>query len=517
MSTSALTELSTNSSIDLNQDNQVREAKSKLISIEKEMIKRKARGGDLLAFTLYTKQDYQVNWHHKEVSKVLNRFIKGEITRLIIKMPPRHGKSELVSLRLPALLHGLYPNDEIMAASYSLGLASTMTRNIQMIMDTPEYREIFPNSRITPEGKVTKYPRNSEEHMLLPIPLSNGRFEYPKGKYRGQGVGGSFSGKGANWLIIDDPIKNREEADSEVSRDAVWNFYTSTLRTRLEGIGRIVVIMTPWHEDDFVARLIKQMSDPNADQYVVVTFPAIRDSLTQSEHYHDPREIGEPLWKEKFDSKALEAIKATSTRDWYSLYQQTPIAEGGNYIKRHYLKFYKTLPSRFDIMIQSWDFAVKDKSTSDYTVGTVWGRVDVDKFLIDWVRGQWDFLTCCNKLIELSKKYPLAYKKLIEDKANGPAIKQTLDRTVSGIVAVEPRGDKKARVHAIEPEFASGHVWFPHPDIKPNIEEMIYELCGFDRVKYDDQVDSVVQALDELRKFQTVYSPSSGHGAGIVF
>lgn len=491
-----------------------------LTTLEDESLKAhqllvdKARDGGLLAFTLLTKPDYTVNWHHKALCKVLNKFIKKEIKRLIVMMPPRHGKSELVSRRLPALLHGLFPDDEIMVATYNSELAGDMTTDVQRIMDRKEYHDIFPRSRITPEGTLGKYARNSSEHELLPGIHSDGTVRYYKGKYRAQGIGGSFSGRGGNWLLCDDPTKNRDDADSKTHRENVWKFYSSTLRTRLEGEGSILLTMTRWHTDDLAGKLLKlAKSDPAADQWSVIRFPAIKDD---HENPFDQRELGEALWRGKFNEKWLEGARAAGSRDWSALYQQRPTSEEGNIFKANWFKQYTVLPTKFDQVIQSWDFSVKDKNSSDYTVGLVIGRIGIHKYLIHMERGRWPFPMACQKLLDVSRRYPTAYRKALEAKANGPAVKQTLDKFVPGIVEIEPRGDKVARANSVSPECESGHVWLPSPQIAPWINDFITELCEFPHSRYDDITDAFTQGLDILRN-NTITTPISGHGAGFIF
>lgn len=488
-----------------------------LIELKRERLKRKARQGDLLAFTGLTKPDYQINWHHALLCSYLNRFLKREIKRLMVFMPPRHGKSELVSRRMPALIHGLYPNDEILSATYNADLAADMTVDVQRIMDRPIYQELFPHSRITPEGSVSKFARNNLEHELLPVELPSGELQYPKGNYRAQGVSGSFSGRGGNWLLIDDPVKNREDADSKVARETVWRFYTSTFSTRAEGENACILLtMTRWHEDDLAGRLLqKAKQDPEADQWTVLRLPGIRDD---SECEQDPRLLGEPLWPAKFGLKFLNVRKSENARDFSALFQQNPVIEGGNIFKRPEFKFYKTVPIRFDQVIISCDTATKDKQSSDYYVYQVWGRIQTDKYLLAQSRGKWSFPMACDKLMALCKSYPLAHKKLIEAKANGPAIVQTLKSKISGLVEIEPRGDKVARAHAVSPEVQGGSVWLPDPEIAPWVEaDLLPEVCAFPNAPNDDQVDAMTQALDELRKASVLYMPHAGHGSGTIF
>jgi predicted phage terminase large subunit-like protein len=486
----------------------------RLIELATEETLELARKG-LLTFTAFTKPNYEINWHHRELCRVLNRFIRGEIKRLMIFMPPRHGKSELVSRRLPAMLHGLYPNDEIMSATYNNELAADMTADVQRIMERPSYQLLFPESKITPEGTVSRFARNAHEHELIPVKRADGSMFYPEGSYRSQGIGGTFTGRGANWILVDDPYKGREEADSKAVREAVWKFYTGTLYTRQEKDASILITMTRWHEDDLAGRLLAQAkADPEADQWEVVSFPAIRETL---DNPRDPRPLGEALWPAKKNREALLKNKKLGIRDWSSIWQQNPQVEGGNVIKESWFKFYKTLPTRFDQVVDSWDFAVKDKKGADFNVGLKLGRLGADKYLIHQERGQWPFPVTCQKVVELRNRKPVSTKLLFEAKANGPAVKQTLQSYVSGIVEIEPRGDKLARTHAVSPEIQGGNVWLPHPEIAPWIVEWLAEVCAFPAGVHDDRVDALTQALDELRKASVLYVPLSGHGTGVVY
>jgi len=471
--------------------------KDELYFYKLELLKRKAIKGDILAFTKLTYRDYQINWHHRVLAKYLNDFAQKKILRLIITMPPRHGKSELTSRRLPPLIHGMYPNDEILTVSYNGQLASDMTKDVQRIMDMPEYKEIFPTVRIPNDGGTGGYKRTANEHEIMPYQHEDRLWTWHTGSLKSAGVGGSFTGRGGDWVLIDDPVKNREDADSLTFRESLWKFYSSTIRTRLEKNASILLTMTRWHDDDLAGRILNlAKSDKDADQWTVLSLPAIKENDLFPE---DTRAIGEVLWPDKYDLKSMMSTKASiGSRDWQALYQQKPAADGGNIIQEKWFKFYDKLPDKFDSIIQSWDFAVKDKATSDFTVGQVWGKIGPDKYFLDQVRGRFDFPTACNKVLMLSEKWPTGIKKLIEAKANGPAIMQTLRKQISGMVEVEPRGDKISRVHAISPEFESGHVYFPSKAIAPWIGDYINELISFPTAVHDDQVDASTQAIDEL-------------------
>lgn len=490
--------------------------KLKLKALERRKLKLAARQGSVLAFTKYTFPKYEINWHHKLTADYIDRLITGEIRRLMIFEPPRYGKTELSARRLPALIHGLYPDDEVLAFSYNNDFASGTTIDVQRIMDTQDYRDLFPNSRITPEGTLSKYARNSNEHELLPYRSEKGEDVRPSGSYNSAGIGGSFTGMGGKWIIGDDPIKNREDADSKAFRDKMWDFYTSTIRTRLERDARILITLTRWNKDDLAGRLINlARSSPDADQWTILSLPAIRD---MEDNDYDPRSIGDPLWPSKFSAHDLAATKASSgSRDWNSIYQQRPVAEGGNIIKSEWVKYYTVMPQRFDQLIQSWDMATKDKQSSDYAVGQVWGRIGAMFYLIYQVRGRWPFPTACKQLVDLSRTYPSAYQKAVEAKANGPAVVQTLRQTVPGILEVEPQGDKVARLNAVAPLYEAGQVWYPHPDIAPWIVDHVSELTNFPLDINDDQVDAASQGLNILRSATPITMPLSGHGSGVRY
>jgi predicted phage terminase large subunit-like protein len=467
------------------------EAVTQALAIVLAQFSERARES-LLAFTLFTKNDYEINWHHAKLCEKLDDFANGKIKRLIVSMPPRHGKSELVSRRLPAFILGRLPNSQIIAASYGADLAARMNRDVQRIMESDHYADLFPKSTLN-ESNV----RSAAQGTAL---RNSDIFEIVNhaGVYRSAGVGGAITGMGANFAIIDDPIKNQEEADSITYRDKVWDWYTSTLYTRLEKEGSVLLTMTRWHEDDLAGRLINlSKADPESDQWEVFEFPAIKDS---EENPDDPRALDEALWPGKYDNKRLAKIKATAgSRVWNALYQQRPSALEGGIIKRSWIKFYRELPGRLNEQIQSWDATFKDTKKADFVCGTVWARWQADKYLITEVRGRMDIVSTIQAILTTSARYPKAYAKLVEDKANGPAIISLMKGKVPGLIPIEPEGSKEARLSAVAPDFEAGNVWFPHPDIAPWIHDFIEELVNFPNAKNDDRVDSLTQGLLRLQ------------------
>jgi len=450
-----------------------------------ELLTRRAARSNLLDFTKHTFPAYVVNWHHQVLCETLDRFVSGEIKRLMVFLPPRNGKSELVSRRLPAYIFGQYPDKSIISCSYSADLAARMNRDVQRIIDSPQYRSLFPE--VTLNGKNTRtmadgsYLRNSDLFEIV----------NHRGVYRSAGVGGGITGMGMDIGIIDDPIKNIEEALSQTYREKVKEWYTSTFYTRLEKDAQILITLTRWHEDDLAGWLLDMVKQGGEDWYLI-SFPAIAEEPLPD---YDPRLPGDPLWPDKYSLERLQAIKSVvGSYQWQSLYQQRPTSQEGGLFKRTWWKFYKQAP-RCEEVIQSWDCAFKDSSSSDYVVGQVWGRLGADKYLLDQIRARLDLPATIQAIKTLSAKWSMSYAKLIEDKANGPAVIQSLKSEIPGLIPVEPEGGKVVRAHATSPDVQAGNVYLPDPTIAPWIHDYIEEFASFPRGKNDDQVDGTTQAI----------------------
>lgn len=443
----------------------------------------------LIDFTVRTKPDYEVNWHHALLAEYLDQFIDKKITRLIVTMPPRHGKSELVSRRLPAFILGKDPNAAIIATSYTSDLATRMNRDVQRIIDDANYRQLFPDTRLSGINIRSiaqgTYLRNSDIFEIVAH----------RGYYKSAGVGGAITGMGCNYGIIDDPIKNRAEAESVTYRNMIWDWYTSTFYTRLESQGSILITMTRWHEDDLVGRLLDAAKqDKDADQWIVLNLPAIAH---QKPGTRDPRTPGEPLWCSKYSQVQLQSIKTTlGTYDWEALYQQNPSSPEGMILHRAWWKYYREAPRHFDEVIQSWDCTFKDTDGTDYVVGQVWGKLNSNKYLLDQTRDRMDLPTTIRAIQNMTEKWPEAEAKYIEDKANGPAVIQMLKGKISGLIAVEPEGGKVVRARAVSPTIEAGDVYLPAK--QPWINDFVEECAAFPNGKYDDQVDAMTQALNKL-------------------
>jgi len=470
---------------------------TKLELRDKELAAAERAKQSLLSFTAYTNKKYVAKWFHKVLCAYLDFFVAGKIKNLMVFMPPRHGKSELVSRKLPAYILGKYPDANVVTAAYSAKLSCLMGGDTQNTMDSEEYRSIFPDSALLQKGMQFsgKTPKRTSDYFEL-------AHEEHSGSNKNVGVGGSLTGFGFDFGIIDDPYKNREEADSETTRESVWNWYTSTFLTRQdsEDAGKCL-LMTRWHEDDLAGRLLDlAKKDPDADQWTVLVFPAL--ALDEPANVNDHRKPGEALWPDKFSIKYLLRQKAANSRDFSALYMQNPFTEGGAILKKHFWQFYEPheLPRFLDEIILSVDCTFKDLVTCDNVVLQVWGRKGANKYLLDEYCDKMDLIATCNALLSLVLKYPKARTKLIEDKANGPAVISAMKSRVSGLIAVEPQGSKIARAYAVSPQCESGNVFLPVPETcsKFNVDEFIEECAKFPNGKHDDRVDACTQALFRL-------------------
>ncbi len=479
-----------------------------ILSSETRLLSDEAiEGGreSLLYAVQNVKSNYVVNWHHDQLAEALEAVQRGEITRLMVLMPPRHGKSELVSRHFPAWCLGKNPDEKIIACSHTATLARRMGRDVQKIMGSPEYQEMF-ESRLrsgTPTGRKNNKVR--ETHLEFEVSGHDG-------EYIGAGVNMGITGAGFSLGIIDDYCKNRRDANSETWRDAVWDWYTSTFDSRSEGdmsaggSDRIVVCATPWHEDDLCGRILAHAQE-HGEEWVVIRFPAVKDGedagmYESSIRFDDPREVGDPLWELKFPITALDRKRKLSPTDWTSLWCCRPSAAKGNIFKKDWWQDYEVLPKGRLIYTFSLDCAFKDGPSSSFVVLQLWARQGPDHYLVQQWRDQIDYSKTESLCDAKFEEHPEARKKLVEDKANGPAIISKLSRKYSGIVPVTPRGSKEARALAVQGIVEAGNVHLPkHADWR---QAFVDEHAKFPHAKNDDQVDSMTQYLDSISSKSSV-------------
>lgn len=392
----------------------------------------------------------------------------------MIFAPPRHGKSELSTRLFPAWYLGRHPDRFVISGSYNADLATDFGRDVRDIVADEFYRAVFRNVSLRPDTRA-----------------ANRWHTNKKGIYVSAGIGTGITGRGAHLGLIDDPFKDRKEAESQAVREAVWNWYTSSFYTRLMPGAAIVITLTRWHDDDLAGRLLKEMNT-GGDRWTILNLPALAEAGDIL-----GREEGEALWPDWYPLTTLERIKnAIGSYNWLSLYQQRPVAEEGNIFKKSWWRYYREIPE-FTFVLQSWDTAHEEKTEADYSVCTTWGVYQNNAYLIDWFKDKLDYPN-------LKRKAEAGYVRhkpeavLVEDTAAGkPLAREFKKHSVLPVILFRPEGDKVARAHAVTPIIEGGKVFLP--EFAFWTQEFIDEMGKFPKGEHDDTVDSVTQALEYLR------------------
>jgi len=447
--------------------------------------------------------------HHLLLCDALEKVERREIRRMMVLMPPGSAKSSYASVAFPPWFLGRKPNRSIICTSYGSELPKKFGRRCRNIIQTSEYEAIT--------GQLLTGDNSAADNWSL----TNGS------EYMAAGILAGITGNRADGLIIDDPIKGREAADSLTIRDKTWEAYTSNLRTRLKPNGFIVLILTRWHEDDPAGRILPDdwngesgwITAKDGERWYVLCLQA----ECESEDDLLGRTIGEYIWPEWFPVEFFQQEKISQgSRNWNSLFQQRPAPNVGNIFKKFWWRFWypkgahpnpvqvkledgsfvaceqTELPDKFDRQVQSWDMAFKDAEDSSYVVGQVWGQKEAEVFLLDQNREKLDLPDTCKAVRSMSLKWILTRAKWIEDKANGPAVIQTLRKNVPGLISINPEGDKVARANATTPYIQAGNVYLPHPACCDWVAEFLSEATVFPNGIYDDQVDAMTQAIIKL-------------------
>ena len=471
----------------------------------------RARRG-LIWFTTYTKPDYLAGWFHKKLAACLDKFladvIAGRSPRLIIEAPPRSGKSELVSRRFPAYALGKYPDLSFIATSYASDLASSINRDVQRVLDSEEYKKLFPDTKLWGSNIRTvadgSYLRNSDIFEVV----------NHAGVYKSAGVGAGVTGRGGHVLIVDDPIKDAAEAHSDTVRNGIWEWFTSTLYTRCAPGGGILVIMTRWHQDDLVGKLLDQ-AKKDGEQWDEFRFPAVAEEDEYDEDGELLRKKGAALHPERFDEAALERIKkAVGSKVWASLYQQRPSAAEGNIFKRENWKYIRapklvSLMSEaerklyfrelgIEFIIQRWDTALGGKKKDDYTACVTMGVAGSRYYIIDVWQDQLQFPDVTRVVKDLYDRWK-PHEVNIEGggSASGKATVQTLKReTRIPVTESTTSTDKVLRADLMSPNHESGLVYLFEGE--QYVADFVDHCANFPNTKHDDDVDAFIGALEKV-------------------
>ena len=433
----------------------------------------------LLPFVERFNPDYQAGWVHKDICQRLEQFSQDvadkKSPRLMLFMPPRHGKSTLASIGFPAWHLGRHPEHEFISCSYSGSLAMAFSRKVRGLLREEGYKSAF----------KTRLDANSQSAEAWLTTAGGG--------YVAAGVGGGITGKGAHILVIDDPVKNRDDAESSNARESTKDWYTSTAYTRLAPGGGILIILTRWHDDDLAGWLLKAASD-KGEQWQVVNYPA------RAEVDEQFRKQGEPLHKERYNEDALARIeRAVGPRDWSALYQQNPVADDGDYFTRDMINYYHPDDIDHDRMkfYCAWDLAIGKNDRNDYTVGIVVG-VDQDDqlFIVDLVRGRFNGFEIVEQILDLYEMWKpqmIGIEKGHIEMALGPFLEKRIrerglyEAFIKDLKA--GRRDKEARARAIQGRMQQGMVFVPKDEDFSG--PLVAELLRFPNGVHDDQVDAL--------------------------
>jgi predicted phage terminase large subunit-like protein len=450
-------------------------------------VRRELARRDYYAYVKYTHGHmYRYTRHGEFICGILNeaiykrkRMLAGEIPLetqyFMFSVPPQHGKSMHITETFPSFFLGHFPDEGVIEASYNGDFAEKFgSRNKDKVMLYGQ--ELF--------GITVAKDTQSKSEWGIEI---NG--QKTRGGMISRGIMSGITGSSlGDCVIIDDPIKNREEANSETYRDKMWQEWQDSISTRIHPGAIVILIMTRWHEDDLWGRLLNpEYAKPRP--WKVYNLP-----LEAEENDPLGRKPGEPLWPDYYGYAFIEERKAYPS-SFNALYQGRPTSQEGNMLKRDWWRYYDVLPPVANKLI-SIDAAFKDEDDSDYVVIQVWGKNQANIYLIEQVRARMNFPATVQTIRNIVRKHPDAHWKLIEDKANGSAIISLLHHEIGGIIPVNPEGGKVARVNAVSAYIESGNVYLPRN--AEWVHDFVEEAASFPNGKNDDQVDAMSQALNRF-------------------
>lgn len=434
----------------------------------------------------YVKHVYQGAWKktpfHRFLCKYVQNFVERETEKpyeiLVIATPPQHGKSQSITESLPSWYLGKHPQDHVIEISYNEDFAIKFGRsNRRKIEEFGD--EIFGVSLARDNNRAVEFETTEHGGMIS------------------RGVGTGVTGRPANLMIIDDPIKNKKEAFSKSRRDLIYEEWLMSFRTRLAPHAKVILIMTRWHEDDLAGRLLEE-----EENIKLLRFPCECEEEDNPIEKALGRKIGDALCPEiGKDNKWLQEYKRglvskEGSMTWNALFQGRPTAMEGNVIERDWWVYYEELPEEIPTYVMSVDAAFKDEDQSDFVAIQVWGKLRHDIYLIDAVKKHLNFPDTIMEIRRLRAMYPECKTTLIEDRANGSAIITMLRREMTGVIAVQPLGSKMSRVQAILGAIESGNVHLPKN--KRFTGDFVEECSSFPNAAHDDQVDCMSQALNRL-------------------
>ena len=477
--------------VDMLDELEMLEIEKMIVELDKRATLQAARD-DLIAFCLYMDPNYKVGRHHRILADKLMAIEAGEEDRVCVNIPPRHGKSQLVSTYYPAWFIGRNPGKKVMLVSHTTDLAVDFGRKVRNHIDSEPYRDVFPGTGLSPDSK------------------SAGRWNTTTScEFYATGVGSALAGRGADLLLVDDPHSEQDILNGNFTAfDKAYEWFAFGARTRLMPGGRVAIVHTRWHQDDLTGRLIRDMTNnEDSDQYEVVEFPAI----LEVEDAETGEFVQKALWPEFFDLQALLRTKASMpVFQWNAQYQQNPTGEEAAIIKRDWWRLWPDDdPPSVEYVIMSLDAAAEAHNRADFTSLTTWGVFFNEEenmhqiILLNAIKRRMEFPELKALSMEEYQQWePDAF--IVEKKSSGTPLYQEMRRAGLMVQEYTPvRGSannpnsKMARLNSVSDIISSGLVWVPP---KRWAEELVEEVAGFPFASNDDQVDTTIMALMRFRQ-----------------
>lgn len=474
-------------------------------SIKRELEKRRLEE-DLYNYLLWLfekvkKEEFLSNWHHRKICDALMKVFRGEITFLIINLPPRYTKTEIVIKAFVSWCLAKNPKSKFIHLSYSEDLALDNSSAIREIVTSDEYQYFWP-TELKKDSDAKKKWFNKHGGGVYATATGGQITGFGAGKVEDEDAPNyRFEFSGA--ILIDDPLKP-DDALSDTLRTKPNERFNNTIKSRRNSKRvPIILIMQRLHEEDLAGFLLDGGSEY---EFYHLNLPAINEDGPSE---FDPREVGQALWPAKHNEEDLEAMRLADAEGYAGQYQQRPAPEEGNIFKTPYFQFYTEVPEHLTYKCHSWDLTFKEKAKNakktkkktDFVVGQEWAKnIDGDFYLLPhMLRDRMGFDRTLTAVKSFIKDHPDYKALLIEDKANGPAIIDRLRKEkVKRIIEVEPNASKIERAQSQVPLFKGKSIWFPDPSIAPWVRDFINELKVFPNGKNDDQVDAMTQALQHL-------------------
>lgn len=455
---------------------------------EKELVRRRCRNS-YYEYVIHTNQrsvpgGYKRSKFHQYLTNEIQEFIEKKTEHafdiLLLSVPPQKGKSVTVTQSLPAWYMGHNPTHRVIVASYNEDMAITFGRaNLSKLEEFGE--DIF-------GIKLKDSPKNNTEFETT----SNGRCIL-------RGLLGGITGNPANLIIIDDPIKGSEEANSLLTRTKIWNAYMTDIRTRLAPGAKVIVIQTRWHEEDLYGKILASEKNVTRINLPEECIDPDNDPLGREKGDALCPEIGKGnAWLQDYKNFYINESEEGGIRAWYALFQGSPQIDGGNIFKAEWWKYYKQneLPE-INYKIISVDATFKDSVRSDFVSIQCWGKTNNNYYLIDALKQRMGFIDTVDAIRSMRDSHPDVSFVYIEEAANGNAIIDTLYKEMEGIIPVKPEGGKESRARAISLLVERGMVYLPK--FASYTSDMVDECSRFPNSVHDDQVDAMSQALNRLK------------------